>query len=474
MNELLYKSVENDTPSTTLPVKGSIPSWLKGDFFRNGPAKFELGKYQLNHWFDGFSVLHKFELEEGTVKYKSKFLQSEDYITNLKEGKIKSRHYGTVPDPCGSLFQKFFSAFKIPNPDNANVSVVKVGNSIAAVSDFSTMVEFDYNTLETKGRVKHRDVLGNKYMFSASHPSFDPTTGEFYNCAGMPGPKGKIHVFKMKEEPFKREMVGLLKLPRHTYYHSFAITKKYFIFIEQPLELNIWKLMFGRVLNTPYEGSYNWRPENGMKFHLLDRKTGAWKVFKTDSFFFFHSVNAFDQEESVIVDLCLYPNPRIIDLLYIKQLKENGLAVEDMAQLNRISINLETGKVDIESLSRERFDLPTFNFDKGCQRYQYVYGLGFRDGISNDVNNQLIKIDISGKTTLKWYEHGKYPSEPIFVQAPDAAIEDEGVILSVVLDTEKQSSFLLVLNAVNFQELARADAPVHLPIGLHGMFYSKK
>lgn len=32
-----------------------------------------------------------------------------------------------------------------------------------------------------------------------------------------------------------------------------------------------------------------------------------------------------------------------------------------------------------------------------------------------------------------WYQDGFYPSEPVFVPSPDAADEDDGVILSVVL-----------------------------------------
>jgi carotenoid cleavage dioxygenase-like enzyme len=57
----------------------------------------------------------------------------------------------------------------------------------------------------------------------------------------------------------------------------------------------------------------------------------------------------------------------------------------------------------------------------------------------------------------------------VFVAAP-AANEDDGVILSVVLDTRQAASFLLILDASTFRELARADAPHHIPFGFHGNY----
>jgi carotenoid cleavage dioxygenase-like enzyme len=61
------------------------------------------------------------------------------------------------------------------------------------------------------------------------------------------------------------------------------------------------------------------------------------------------------------------------------------------------------------------------------------------------------------------------PASP-FVNTPEAAGEQDGVILSVVLDNRTSRSFLLVLDALTFQELARAVAPHHIPFGFRGQF----
>ena len=59
---------------------------------------------------------------------------------------------------------------------------------------------------------------------------------------------------------------------------------------------------------------------------------------------------------------------------------------------------------------------------------------------------------------------------PVFVAAPDARDEDEGVLLSVVLDARRETSFLLVLDAGSLEELARVEVPHPIPFGFHGLF----
>jgi len=83
---------------------------------------------------------------------------------------------------------------------------------------------------------------------------------------------------------------------------------------------------------------------------------------------------------------------------------------------------------------------------------------------------QILKIDTTDGATLSWSQQSCYPGEPVFVARPDAEHEDDGVLLSVVLDAEQGRSFLLVLDAADLNELARAQAPHHIPFGFHGQF----
>ena len=73
-------------------------------------------------------------------------------------------------------------------------------------------------------------------------------------------------------------------------------------------------------------------------------------------------------------------------------------------------------------------------------------------------------------TRSEWRAAECYPGEPVFVREPGNDAEDGGVILSVVLDAAAGRSFLLVLDAGSFEELARAEAPHHIPFGFHGQY----
>jgi carotenoid cleavage dioxygenase-like enzyme len=46
---------------------GRFPEWLQGSFLRLGPGKFDIGDFVMNHWFDGYAVLYKFDIQKGKV-----------------------------------------------------------------------------------------------------------------------------------------------------------------------------------------------------------------------------------------------------------------------------------------------------------------------------------------------------------------------------------------------------------------------
>jgi beta,beta-carotene 9',10'-dioxygenase len=85
-----------------------------------------------------------------------------------------------------------------------------------------------------------------------------------------------------------------------------------------------------------------------------------------------------------------------------------------------------------------------------------------------------VKIDTETGGSNRWHEEGCYPGEPIFVNTSGTQREDEGLILSVVLDSRSGKSVLLLLDASDLQEMARVPLPYHVPIGFHGNFYRSR
>ncbi|CAG8679156.1 10662_t:CDS:1, partial [Scutellospora calospora] len=80
-------------------------------------------------------------------------------------------------------------------------------------------------------------------------------------------------------------------------------------------------------------------------------------------------------------------------------------------------------------------------------------------------------LDIKEAVAM-WGSENHYPSEAVFVPRPGKINdEDDGVLLSIVFDSENNKSLLLILDARTMNELARADLPQVVPLSFgHGAF----
>jgi torulene dioxygenase len=77
---------------------------------------------------------------------------------------------------------------------------------------------------------------------------------------------------------------------------------------------------------------------------------------------------------------------------------------------------------------------------------------------------------LHGWSAKIWRENDCVPGEPIFVPSPNATEEDDGVVLSMVLDARSVKSMLIVLNAKDMNEIARPELDIVFPLGFYGVF----
>ena len=112
--------------------------------------------------------------------------------------------------------------------------------------------------------------------------------------------------------------------------------------------------------------------------------------------------------------------------------------------------------------------MPRINYGRCHERpYRYAWGCG-SDGTG--FFDRIVGADLEDRTSKVWSEPECSPGEPVFVAAPDSAGEADGVLLSVVLDAARETSFLLVVDAATMEELGRATVPHHIPFGFHGQY----
>jgi torulene dioxygenase len=85
----------------------------------------------------------------------------------------------------------------------------------------------------------------------------------------------------------------------------------------------------------------------------------------------------------------------------------------------------------------------------------------------------IIKFDNVSQKAIFWEMEAHTPGEPIFVADPEGTAEDDGVLLTVVLDGIQEKSYLLVLDARDLKELGRAEMRGPMAFGFHGTHKAK-
>jgi carotenoid cleavage dioxygenase-like enzyme len=441
-----------------LPVRGVIPPWLAGTLIRNGPAMFEVGGSPLRHWFDGFAMLHRFSIHGGAVAYANRFLRSRAYRQAVATGRITMREFAT--DPCRRMFGRIMSAFSSRPTDNSHVGVARLAGVYLAMTETPLAVRFDPETLETLGVV--RDA-GPGAGTTTAHPHFDAGRGEALNSFTRFGRRTSYTIQRIGARV--RELASL-PVAEPGYIHSFGMSARSAILAEYPFVVNPLDILLS---GRPFIENFRWHPERPVRFLLFDREDGRVQAYEADPFFAFHHVNAFEHGGDTFVDLIAYPDSSPIAAFYLDTLRRTGAA--PVGELRRYRLTVGRRTAGYEVLSPVPVEIPRIDYER-CQMrpYRFVYGVGAR--LPHNFNDQILKIDTSSGAAQAWYEENCYPGEPIFVRHPEARAEDDGAVLSVVLDGRAGTSFLLVLEAASFAELGRALVPQHIPFGFHGEFFA--
>lgn len=454
-----FTSMEEEVVVEALAVRGEVPAWLGGALIRVTPSKLEVGGKRQAHWFDGLAMLNRFGFADGKVSYASRMIESDAY-RDAREGEWTRSGFAT--DPCRSLFKRVQSVFD-PNPtDNPNVNLVKLGERYLAMTETPLPIEFDGDTLATRGHLKFADDVGG--LATTAHPHFDPERGELVNYVVRFSKTSEYVLYGLPAQGTTRRVISRMKVKEPSYMHAFGMSERYLILAEYPLRVNPLRIALS---GKAFIENYRWDPSAPTLFQVFDRTTGALRgTYEAPAIFAFHHVNAFDRGDELVVDLCAYDDASVIDSFYLEGPGVRGPSIPSV-HLRRYTIDLAGGGVNSERLVEGSFELPRIDYGRRNGReYRYAYGVG----AGKDWIDHLAKADVVDGTRTEWREDGCYPGEPVFVREPRRDEEDGGVVLSVVLDIHAGRSFLLVLDAGSFEEIARAEAPHHIPFGFHGQY----
>lgn len=408
----------------------------------------------------------------------------------------------------------FQSIFKKQNDvsatDNTVVSVFPIGENFYAFTESPRIRHFDSETLETLELVDIKEQTG--VITQTSHPVV-VEDGSLFNLGLAVTSAGAEYILfgvPNTEDSFKSLKI-LSKIPPKrknypAYSHSFAYTENYFVVIEQPFSISVYATLKGLFFRITALDIFKWLEKEPAYIHLIDRKTGeVVHTFETETFFYFHTINAYEENNHVVLDIICYRNSEIVKGMFVKNmrnLQKNqkktkmydsrplrfvfplNYSTDDKTDKNLINLNGSDAKAYMqpsgtvlsfpELLCDVPFEFGTIYLKKHQGRkYRYAYGIG--NDLYVEFPSPVIKIDTKEKTILTWHEENVYPSEPLFVPSPNATAEDEGVVVCALLKGKEDTNFigLLILDAKNLKEIGRCefkDLPSSIPKTFHGWF----
>ena len=248
-----------------LTIHGTIPPWLDGALYRTGPGTTRIATkadpsktVDVQHWFDGLGMHHRFEVSEGGqhVSYRS-HKGSEDLERKIAEaGEFNGISFGER-DPCKNIFRKFFSVWHTMRedrpkgpvaPDSRSVSVTLTPNMPGWNTDELKLnpnagprylvAKTDANSLQLLDPVTLQPLVASSYeeldprlggQLSAAHSCRDQETGDFYNFVMSMGGSTLYKVFKIDGTTGKIDILAEIKDAPGAYLHSFAMTEKYIV-----------------------------------------------------------------------------------------------------------------------------------------------------------------------------------------------------------------------------------------------------
>lgn len=418
-----FAPVFSETTEYELSVTGTIPTELKGRYFRNG-ANPPSGKSE--DWFLACGMIHGVELNGGKATwYRNRYVQ-----TPLLEEETPSQE----------------SRMKLEN-SIANTHIVGHAGKILALAELSLPIEVSKD-LETRGPYTFDGKL-NANM--TAHPKICPITGEmlFFGYSFMP-PFLTYHRASASGELIQTEVIDV---KGGTMAHDFNITENYAIFMDLPIVFDM-KLRMEGGLGIRFDEEYGARlgimPRNGSSKDVI------W--FEIDPCYIYHTMNAYEDGDEVVLDGC-----RLVGYM------TEGMVKPPLPKLYQWRMNLKTGAVSERQIDDLGVDFPRVPDSKVGQPYRYGYTAEFGQDTPTVV--AFHKYDMpTGNKTSHHLQNGRTGSEAVFVPAANGSSEDDGYLISYVHDPVTDKSDLIILDAKNMENdpIAVIHLPARVPAGFHG------
>ncbi|CAK7286825.1 carotenoid oxygenase family protein [Streptomyces misionensis] len=441
-----FAPVAEELTAFDLDVTGRIPRDLDGRYLRNGPNPLHLEDVRAHHWMLGEGMVHGVRLRGGRAEwYRNRWVRSSQVTAKLGE-----TYPGRVP----------------PDDFACNTHVIPYKGRILALQESGPLpYELD-GELNTVRPYDFRSTLEGAFT---AHTKYDAAADELHAIAYYPTWDHVRHILIDRTGRVVRTTrIAVADAPMM---HDFALTEKYVVIVDVPITFDGAAAEAGAIV------PYVWNDRHPMRVGLLPRTGGATRWFQIDPVYYSHTLNAYDQGDTVVVEYIGFPAP-----FYAAGRGMDGPSATGAPTLDRWTIDLRAGRLRSTRLDDRPQEFPRINEALVSRRHRYAYTASAAemwrayetvDGVPPDekFTNYLVKHDmLRGDRQLHRFPRDAAVSEPVFVPRRGARDEDDGYVLSYVNDPDRGATDLVILSAQDFagRPLARIHLPGRVPLGFHG------
>lgn len=461
-----FAPVREELTATDLEVTGVLPDHLDGRYLRIGPNPV-VDPGERYHWFLGDGMVHGVRLREGRAEwYRNRWVRSAGVTESL----------GEPPRSAPGRFD--FAA-------NTNV-LAHAGRTFALIEAGASQYELTHE-LDTIGACTFDGTLSGGW---SAHPHEDPATGELHAVSYSWTRGNRLDYSILDVSGHIRRSVDV-EVTGSPMIHDFALTEHHAVVLDlpvtfdpsmvtadlprplRPLATGLLSRMIGRnpvpeplvarmARNRFAPGGvlpYSWNPDYPARIGLIPRDgdcTGV-RWFDIDPCYVFHTVNAYEESGTVVVDVIRH------DRMFATDFTGPN---EGPATLTRFVIDVTANKVREERYDERSQEFPRIDERLVGRRHRFGYAIGLAGPAPGDA---VLKHDlVAGTTHSRALGSGHQASELCFVPTPGGTAEDDGVLMGYVFDRERGLSDLRVLDAQTLEDVATVHLPGRVPAGFHG------
>jgi carotenoid cleavage dioxygenase len=440
-----------------LNLEGEVPRELDGIFYRIGPNPQFAPRGTYNP-LNGDGMVHAFRLRDGRVSYRNRWVRTRQWTLDRAAGRAL---FGTSGNPADADA----SVADIATDGVANTNLVWHGNKLLALEEGHGPIELDPASLETIGPWSFNKTLPRNMT---AHPKIDPVSGEMLFFANFPAGRitGDIE-FYLANSTGELVRSHSIRGPFPALVHDFAVTRDFVILPMCPVTVSIKRARAGA---PPIA----WEPEKGTQVVIMPRNGNAEDVrwFSGPACMAWHSMNAFNDRERIIVDVCQQDAP-------VFPFADGSPT--DHRQTTQLLTRWEfdwskPGRFAMERLSDQRCEYPRIDERRTGLSYRHGYVACLGGPGSNDIFHRGIGHFNFDTGTMRVYAAGNRcaVAEPVFVPRSRGSREGEGYLLTNIFDEERNASHLAIFDAEQIERgpIARAHLDHRVPVGFHGYWKS--